>query len=82
MVTVGSVNYSTKASNVGHMHKAMISGAANHWAHYFLAWTFQIPEQVTDFVFRDPQCPFPGSVPFQETPFDIQSRTTQFQGFF
>ena len=26
-----------KASDVGNMHKAMISGDANHWAHYFLA---------------------------------------------
>ena len=31
-------NYSTKASDVGHMHKALISGAAKHWSHYiFLA---------------------------------------------
>ena len=37
MVTLNKVDYSTKASDVGHMHKVMISGAAKHWAHYFLA---------------------------------------------
>ena len=37
MVTLGSVNYGTKASDVGHMHEAMISQASKYWAHHFLA---------------------------------------------